>query len=93
MSAGQLGLGGVAERGLPSVRLSGFTPTTYDFLSSFVEEQWGHPALSHSRPTVIPFEPAAALYFILRATPDQEFPGGKWATLQHLESVIERGDS
>ena len=71
------------------VRLGGFTPLTYDLLSRIVEERWGHPALSHSRPTVIPLESAAALYFVLRAMPDEEFPGGKWATIQHLGSLLD----
>jgi hypothetical protein len=71
------------------VRLAGFTPPTYDFLAEIVEEQWGHPKLSHARPTVVPFEHAAALYFLLRATPEDEFPNGKWATIQHLEGLLD----
>jgi len=74
---------------MSDVRLSGFTPTTYDFVAGIVEDRWGHPPLSHSRPTVIPLESAAALYFVLRVTPDEGFPGGKWATVQHLEGLIE----
>lgn len=74
---------------MSDVRLSGFTPPTYDLVAGITEERWGHPALSHARPTVIPFESACALWFVLRGMADEEFPGGKWATLQHLESLIE----
>jgi hypothetical protein len=71
------------------VCLEGFTPTTYDFVSTIVEDRYGHPKMSHARPTVIPFESAATLYFVLRATPDGEFPSGKWGTIQHLENLIQ----
>lgn len=70
------------------VRLEGFTLSTYDFIAQIVEDRFGHPAGSHLRPTVIPFESAATLFFVLRYTPESEFPGGKWATIQHLESLI-----
>ena len=33
---------------------------------------------------------AALMWFRLRAAPDEIFPRGKWATLQHLESLIEK---
>jgi hypothetical protein len=71
-----------------SVTLRGFTPPTYDLLAQMVDDAWGHPKLSHARPTVIPFEHAAALWFVLRTMPDETFPGGKWATLQHLEALV-----
>lgn len=72
-----------------SVKLTGFTPSTYDLVAGLAEEMYGHPALSHARPTVIPFESAAAVWFVLRALPDDRFPGGKWATVQHLEGLID----
>ena len=77
---------------MDSVKLSGFTPRTYDLVAAIAEELWGHPALSHARPTVIPFESAAALCFVLRSLPDERFPGGKWATIQHLESLVEAAE-
>lgn len=77
-----------ADTGAP-VRLDGFTPTTYDFLATIIETCWGHPTGSFQRPTTIPFESAAGLFFILRGTDDAAFPGGKWATIQHLEEVID----
>lgn len=79
------------ELSMTDVRLAGFTPPTYDFVAGIVEEAFGHPPLSHARPTVIPFTSAAALFFILRAWPEGDFPGGKWATIQHLEGLIEDG--
>lgn len=72
-----------------SVRLSGFTPTSYDFVSRLAEDRFGHPAGSYARPTVIPIESAATLFFLLRLAPDDEFPAGKWAVIQHLEGLIE----
>ncbi len=70
------------------MRLSGFTPSTYDLLAGLAEDHWGHPALSHARPTVLPLESAAALFFVLRVLDDAQFPSGKWATIQHLEALI-----
>ncbi len=72
------------------VRLTGFTPSTYPFVAGLAEEAYGHPAGSFVRPAVIPFAHAAALFFVLRGWPQNEFPGGKWATIQHLEDLIER---
>ncbi len=71
------------------VRLDGFTSVTYPFVAGIAGDRWGHPEGSHHRPTVIPFESAAALHFVLRGTPDDEFPGGKWATIQHHEGLID----
>lgn len=73
----------------PSVKLEGFTPVTYDMLATLVEDWWGHPPLSFARPTVVPLEHAAALYFVLRRLRDDAFPRGKWATIQHLEALID----
>lgn len=51
--------------------------------------QWGHPMNDFTRPSSIPFPSATELYFVLRVTPDGEFPGGKWATIQHLETLLD----
>lgn len=72
-----------------SVKLSGFTPSTYDFIAGFIEEWHGTPALSFARPTYVQVGVAAEAFFRFRAMPESVFPGGKWATLQHLEGLIE----
>jgi hypothetical protein len=71
------------------VTLRGFTPRTYDFLAALVEDHWGHPMNDFTKPSPIPFGSAAELFFVLRAMPDDFFPGGKWATIQHLETLID----
>lgn len=66
------------------VRIEGFTEPTAKWLGEIIESLWGTP------PPHLTVEQASALYFIIRAQPDDVFPGGKWATVQHLEGLIEQ---
>ena len=66
------------------VRIEGFTLATHEWLIRLVESEYGgDPKL------LVNFDYASSLFFRLRKLPDDAFPGGKWATLQHLESCIE----
>ena len=38
----------------------------------------------------ISFERASALFFLLRKIPDEDFPRGKWATIQFLEAWLDK---
>lgn len=79
----------VNEIPMADVELAGFTPSTQAWLNDIIEGAWGHPPGSPARPATIPLTSAATLYFLLRVVDDINFPGGKWATIQHLESLIE----
>lgn len=67
------------------VNTSSFSPVTSPWIKELAEALDGSP----SGDKILRVETAALLFFILRALPDDEFPGGKWATIQHLESQIE----
>jgi len=69
------------------VRLDGFIPTTWDALRDLFEALGAH--VKESQPTLVTVECAAASFFVLRFLPESYFPGGKWATIQHLEGLIE----
>lgn len=70
----------------PVIPLDGFSSATRSFIARVIVHKWG---LSMSiRPKAVSFEVAAALFFILRDMDDADFPGGKWATIQHLESLL-----
>lgn len=71
------------------VCLVGFTDHTYTFIANIIDEHFGHPMNDPSLPSTIPFASASELFFLLRGVPDEEFPGGKWATIQHLENLID----
>jgi hypothetical protein len=67
------------------VHLHGFTPKTMDWLAGIIEHEFGHP---RGKDGWVPLPSAAALYFLLRSLSEDAFPGGKWATVQHLETLI-----
>ena len=68
------------------ISLEGFTSDTYDFIAEEIEGIWG---MSFDPGECLTPSNAAYLFFRLRATPDDYFPGGKWATIQHLETLID----
>lgn len=74
------------------VRLEGFTPKTYAFMKELVEQKrlTGKWFYSSAAKPEVPLESVSALYFILRGTDDYLFPGGKWATIQLLELLIDK---
>jgi hypothetical protein len=76
----------LAEMSLDYVDTTGFSPVTRPWIRQLVEDLNGSP----SGDSIIAADTAALLFFILRLLPDDEFPGAKWATIQHLESQIER---
>jgi len=65
------------------IPLVGFTPGTLDFLAE-------RAGLEPTEAVADGIPRRSALHFVheLRATDDDAFPGGKWATIQHLESLI-----
>jgi hypothetical protein len=63
-----------------------FTPVSKPWIKQLVEELNGSP----SGDSIIAADTAALLFFILRQLPDDAFPGGKWATIQHLENQIDK---
>lgn len=69
------------------VRLRGFTPSTLDYLAEALGVK---PNLSEMTALEdgITGKRAIGLLAWLREVPDDLFPGGKWATIQHLEALI-----
>lgn len=65
------------------VELQGFTPATLQFLA----EERGVQRVYEGR-YVMSGASALGLLARLRDTSDERFPGGKWATIQHLEAQI-----
>lgn len=65
------------------------TKPTWDFLRRVIEDGFG-AHIKDSQPTLVTVETAAALFFLLRKLPGERFPGGKWATIQHLEGLVEK---
>lgn len=59
------------------VELTGFTPKTW---------VWLHDKFNAEH--VVTGKRALGLVAKLRDEPDENFPGGKWATIQHLEARI-----
>jgi hypothetical protein len=64
---------------------SDFNPLTRQGIVQFLEDHDGH-----DERMLGPVESWAFLWFQLRAAEDNPkwFPSGKWATLQHLESLL-----
>jgi len=65
------------------VRLVGFTEPTRRWLCEVAEAMFGGDP-----ERMLSLEQAAVLFFVLRREQEDSFPGGKWATIQHLESLI-----
>lgn len=76
----------LAEVSIDYVDSKGFSPATGPWIKELVEALDGSP----SGDVIIKAETAALLFFILRALPEEDFPGAKWATIQHLEGQIEK---
>lgn len=73
--------------------LSGFTVNTRPFLVRFLRDEMRvgyHYHEDDEGRWVIELERrhALALANRLKDTPDEQFPGGKWATIQHVEACI-----
>lgn len=66
-------------RELPLIDLSRFSATT---------ELWLSEKFGHKFGEKIDVREASYLWFLLRITPEEEFPSGMWATIQMLEGVI-----
>jgi hypothetical protein len=69
---------------MSGVLLLHFTPATLDWLCEIL----GIESTEAVAPPGITGAQALQLLAGLKGTPDAEFPGGKWATIQHLESCI-----
>lgn len=67
----------MAQQTKPLVHLEGFTHPTWT---------WLHEAFKVDGTITV----GRALHLVneLKAEPDEHFPGGKWATIQHLEACI-----
>jgi len=68
------------------INLRGFSPETTYWLKEEFAIKYDFPLDG----TFISFETACALFFLLRQCPDEEFPRGKWATIQLLEGWLDK---
>jgi hypothetical protein len=66
------------------LNLYNFTPETSRWLINKFSYKYNFPIDSH----YLSFERGCALFFLLKETPDNEFPKGKWATIQFLEGEL-----
>jgi hypothetical protein len=74
----------LTELSFEPVRIDGFPVDTHAWIRRLVGE------LDGSDPGVYAsLDTASLLVFIMRALPEDEVPGGKWATIQHLEDQIQ----
>jgi hypothetical protein len=69
------------------LKVKGVSVLRFDTLSEETREAWGI-----KEPYVMRFEEAAAMFFRLRQLRDtpQNFPKGKWASIQAFEAIIDR---